>query len=132
MDVVAAYRAMTAKDRRGVLLAEYRCRERCLLLHIWQAPTGRYYYQPPYRLSPEITALETAESARRKRTSDGYRRWRERAGSVDELIEFAAGGPRDVFVGLTLTCDHVREAVPAEQFVLKTAQPGRPLKILVP
>lgn len=133
MDPLDAYRAMTPKARREVLLAEYRCRERCLLLHIWQTPQGRNYYQPPYRLSPTVTDSETVESARAKRTVDGSRRWRERAGSLDELIDFADGlEPKSV--GLTVTCDHVRETVAAEELAdtVAHATPGRPAKVLLP
>lgn len=130
MDPVAAYRAMSVKDRRSVLLAEYRCRERCLLLHIWQTPNGRFYYQPAYRLSPTVAEAETVQSARDKRTTDGYRRWRERAGSLDDLLDFVApGGPP---VGLTLTCDHLREMVRAENLLRDGVRPGEPMTVRLP
>jgi hypothetical protein len=125
------YLQMSAKERGQVLLAEYRCRKRCLLLHIWQAPSGRNFYLPRYRLSPAVTESETAESARRKRTEDGYKIWRGRAGSMEELD--VAGLPPGI-VTLTVTCDHVRENLAAEAIAadITAARPGAPAKILIP
>jgi|GEM_PF-6200139 hypothetical protein len=104
MCAIEQYRNMTAKSRAQVLLAEYRCGKRCLLLHVWQTPHGRHYYQPPYRLSPEVTEAEAVESARRKRTVDGYRKWQARAGSVSALPapqgRLPLGAPYDRPVGI--------------------------------
>lgn len=132
-DPLASYQAMTAKARRQVLLAEYRCRTKgCLLLHVWQSPHGRYWYTPPYDLSPQVTQDETVESARAKRTADGYRKWLPRAGSFDELLDFFDGAPESG--GLTLTCDHVRETVTVGRLAADAggATPGAPAKAFVP
>lgn len=133
MGPLESYRDMAPKIRAQVLLAEYRCGKRCLLLHIWSTPDGRNYYQPPYRLSPEVAEAETVESARLKRTLDGYRKWQDRAGSFDELID-AAEGLTPGTIGLTLTCDHIREIISVESIAtdVAPARPGVPAKILLP
>ena len=133
MSAVDDYQRMKPRDRNQVLLAEYRCPKRCLLLHIWQSPVGRKYYQPPYRLSPEVTENETVDSARRKRTEDGYRKWRGRGGSIDELIEFSEGLAPGM-VGLNLTCDHIRAVLSAEQIAadIVAVHPGEPGKFRFP
>jgi hypothetical protein len=125
-----AYQSMTPDTLKRVLLAEYRCAtKRCLLMHIWQAPHGRYFYLPPYRLSPDVTQTQTAESARLKRTKDGHRLWQAQAGSLDELVEFFAYTPG--VGGLPVNCEHVRDSVPVEQLaaVVAAAKPGRPTRI---
>jgi hypothetical protein len=117
---LGAYLAMTPNARKQVLLAEYRCAiKRCLLMHIWQTPHGRCFYLPPYRLSPDMTETRTVESARLKRTEDGYRLWRARAGSLDELVEFFQWNPGRG--GLPVNCGHVRATVPVEQVVAAVA-----------
>ena len=106
---LASYEALSQrKALRQVLLAEYRCRAKrgCLLLHVWQTPTARFYYQPRYELSPEVTEATSVESARLKHTSDGHTKWLPRAGSFDELIHFQ---------GKDLYCDHYRIVIPGER-----------------
>jgi hypothetical protein len=132
---VEDYQAMTPKALRQVLLAEYRCRTKgCLLLHVWQTPHGRYWYLPPYDLSPEVTEAETVETARRKRTDDGYRKWKARGGSFDDLLESAREAP-NYSHGLTVQCDHhVRGEIPAAELAARVngATPGTPAKVFVP
>ena len=128
--LVDSFEAMTAQQRRSVALVEYQCaaKDHCRLLTIWQGPGGRFWYLPPYTLSEAFAVSETAESARRKRTKDGLKRWTARAGSLDELFDFGEGLPAnatlvnygaapppvgrrlkgDVKVGLSVNCKHLR------------------------
>lgn len=80
-------------------LLTYRCRKhRCLLLDVFNTPVGLAIYWPPFKLSPEHNE-RTADSARIERTSDGQRRWVERA---DLLRSIDARG-----MFLEMNCDHV-------------------------
>jgi hypothetical protein len=120
------YKAMTRKERRQVLLAEYSCRTRgCLLLHVWNTPQGRCYYQPRYALSPEVNKAESVEAARQKRTSDGNHKWMARWGSLDELLEFCGEEPD---LGIDLNCDHVRERITGRRLgaAVDGVTPGSP------
>ncbi|MGI9083988.1 MAG: hypothetical protein ACR2FE_01695 [Aeromicrobium sp.] len=79
-------------------LLVYRCKRRCLLLDIYNTPVGLAFYLPPFKLSPEEN-VQTDEDARIERTSDGVRRWIERADLLDSIRH-------PLF--LKLNCDHVR------------------------
>ncbi len=46
-DVIAHYEAGV----KGSLLAEYRCKRGCLLLHVWQSPNGPEFFAPGGRVS---------------------------------------------------------------------------------
>jgi hypothetical protein len=105
-ELVAQYEAMTAAERRKVALVEYKCANGCRLLTLWQTPSGRHWYTPGYKLTEAVASAETVDMARAKRTKDGMRRWIARAGSLDEVIAFGAGG-QDV-VGLSVNCRHLR------------------------
>jgi hypothetical protein len=78
-------------------LVTYRCPRRCLLLDVFRTPAGPAVYFPPFKLSEEHNQ-RTAEDARIERTSDGVRRWIERA---EMLAIFKSG------LYLELNCDHV-------------------------
>jgi hypothetical protein len=144
---LADYQAMTPKALKQVLVAEYRCREKgCLLLHVWQTPRGRYWYRPPYNLSPQVAESQTVESARRKRTSDGFRNWNPSAGSFDGLLDSLAyeteleDGTTVMYFspqernGLSVTCDHVRDTLTAERLaaIVRGVTPGSPGKAFLP
>ena len=129
--IAEAYDALPADQLKQVLLIEYRCPGRCLLLRVWNSPDGRFWYTPRYRLSPHKAISDTAESARKKRTEDGFRMWRARGGSFDELLDDFSHDPRSG--GLTLTCDHVREDVLTDQLAGDAARgmPGHPTARLI-
>lgn len=78
-------------------LLTYRCPRRCLLLDVFRTPAGPGIYFPPFKLSPEQNE-RTAEDARTERTSDGIRRWIERA----EMLNVFKSG-----LYLEMNCDHV-------------------------
>jgi hypothetical protein len=105
-ELVAQYESMTSAQRQKVALAEYQCGQGCRLLTIWQSPAGRCWYTPAYKLTETVALAETVDMARAKRTKDGLRRWRARAGSLDEIITFGADGSDAV--GLSLNCRHLR------------------------
>lgn len=135
MDPVKAYERMSPGDRRSVAMVEYVCASErsCHLLTIWQSPRGRYWYTPPYRLSSQTALSETAESARRKRTADGLRGWKARAGSLEDLIEFPRGTSK--VVGLSLNCKHLRnEFISSDDLAADAADatPGAPRRIPIP
>lgn len=125
--LLAAYMAADSKTRRNVALLDYRCRRRCQLLLAWQAVGVRLVYLPGYKLSPAL-ADETAKSARKKRTRDGYRRWSGSVVVLDELVDWGAA------VGLPVNCDHVRESVPLSHLLadVETARPGYPTRRVLP
>jgi len=126
--LLAAFDAADSKVRRRVLLAEYRCRQRrCMLLLVWQSPGARLVRLPAYRLSPVRNEAESVASARRKRTTDGERRWRPRVLVLEEL----AGFPE---AGLDLNCDHVRAVVPVPDLLadVERASPGTPTRRVFP
>jgi hypothetical protein len=134
-DPLAAYQAMTAKARKQVLLAEYRCRRKgCLLVHIWSTKGRRYYYLPRYRLTAAVAEAETIESARKKNTEDGYRKWRARAASLDNLFDFIDSDSDDVrdenrrTIGLPVNCEHVRGAITCRRLAadIDGVRPGAP------
>jgi hypothetical protein len=108
-DPVGDFEALSARQRQAVALVEYQCRatDPCRLLTIWQAHGERFWYTPKYKITEAVAIEETAESARAKRTDDGMRRWKARAGSLDELLEFADGFPADK-VGQFVNCKHLR------------------------
>ena len=109
--LAAFWESLDRPAQNQILLAEYRCKQKrkCLLLHAFRLPAGRFFYKPRYELSPERTAAEPSPSARAKRTIDGDRKWRSRAGSLDEIIEFFSHAPQSG--GLGLDCDHIRSVL---------------------
>ncbi len=50
-NIIDRYRQMSGRELRDVLLVEYRCRDRCLLLHVWWSEHGPMYYRPRVPLS---------------------------------------------------------------------------------
>jgi hypothetical protein len=127
--ITALYESMAKASLRSVLLVEYRCPKGCLLLHVWNTPDGRLYYQPRYQLSQSKAETDTVESARMKRTEDGFRVWKSRGGDFDELIDFFEFDPEQG--GLSMNCDHVREAVVLSGQLAahaRAATPGRPTR----
>jgi len=85
-------------------LLTYRCPRRCLLLDVFRTPAGSAVYFPPVKLSPDHNT-ETAEAARIERTTDGERRWVERA----DMLAALGNGPR--LPPLHLNCDHTRSSL---------------------
>jgi hypothetical protein len=125
-EALAKYQAMTKPELRSVLVLEYRCghdRPGCLLLHVWNTPQGRLYYLPRYRLSPKTATTEVAESARRKRTEDGFRVLRSRAGSFDEILADYACEPDS---GLPMNCEHLRNVNVMFERLAADAEQGQP------
>lgn len=123
-DLVAAYER-DADRVRGAAVVEYRCKRRgCLLMHVWQAPAGLTYYQPPYKLSPRRNDAESNAAGRERNTVDGQRHWRARAGKLDDLRGW---GPQ---AGLSLQCDHVRLTLPSTEVLAMAdeATPGKPTR----
>jgi hypothetical protein len=144
---VSDFERLSTKDRRAVTLVAYVCASQrgCALLTVWQAPNGRNWYTPRYVLSEEIAKIETAESARSKRTEDGQKRWRAMGGSLDELIEFTRdaitldergiGRDASTTVGLSVNCRHLRNLfVSAREIAgdLATVMPGSRTRIILP
>ena len=130
-DIIAVYRALTATGRIGeVLLAEYRCRQGCLLARAFQTPGRRLMFVPGYKLSPARNEAQTVPSARAKRTTDGDRRWRPAGYDLDELAAFAAGQARAL---VPVQCDHLSDTLdPADVLaVVAAVQPGRPVRRVV-
>lgn len=142
-DIVTAYVAMRDVGALSAMtLLEYRCATRgCLLLHVWVMLNGeRYWYAPPYRLSPDVNEAETAESARVKRTTDGNRKWRARGGYFDDEMTESYVRLDDEAetlvpipgVGITLQCNHFRGFIPSERLVADIAdRPGKVQEILL-
>jgi len=124
--VARAYEAYDKRELAKVLLVEYHCltSKHCVLLRCWQSPHGVLFYKPRYKLSPERTESSSVESARRRRTSDGYRRWVDSAGVLDDL----RGLPDTT--GFALDCDHVADSRPASKIIADAdkATPGRPTR----
>lgn len=116
-----AFDAAPTKVRNQVLLVDYRCRRHCSLLIAWQAPGHRLVALPPYRLSRERNEQQSVPSARRMRTTDGYRRWRGRVLLFDELFDGLV---------LDLKCDHTDGHVLVDQLGkdLASATPGQPTR----
>lgn len=117
--VLAAYQeARRRHSLRPTLLVEYRCRRRCLLLHCWMSPHGRYIVLPPYRWSPD----------RARTTVDGHRFRAARAIHLDDAIE-VSGLPL-----LPLDCNHVSQYVEPETVLAEamSTRPGRPRVVRIP
>jgi hypothetical protein len=126
--LLAAYEAAPPMARRGAMLAEYRCRQRCQLLVVWQAPGPvRLARLRQYKLSPERNAVETVPAARVNRTSDGVRRWNGRVLILDELA--GATG-----IALDLNCDHHRGHILVEALLadVEAVKPGSPIRRVFP
>jgi hypothetical protein len=113
---------------RNVLLLDYRCPKGCLLLHVWDTPNARLYYPPRYQLSRATADAETVESARRKRTEDGERKWPAHGGSLDYLLEFFADEPDSG--GLPLNCHHLRRTAYCTELAadMRQARRGSPTR----
>jgi hypothetical protein len=123
---LAAYDALPAPLLKKLLVLEYRCAHRkpgCLLLHVWNTPRGRLYYLSRYRLSPTKATTETAETARQKRTEDGLRTFRARAGSFDDLLDDYAAEPD---AGLSMNCAHLRNVFIGFDRLAADASAGQP------
>ncbi len=121
-----SYKSLSRKARREVLLAEYVCRTKdCLLLHVWNTTEGLCYYRPRFRLSPEATEAGSVESARQSRTSDGYRKWLPRWGSLNDLLAFCDDDP---YLGADVNCDHFRGIITGRRlaFDIEGVTPGNP------
>lgn len=114
------------------LLLDYRCPKSCLLLHVWQSPSGRMFYIPGYQLSRTKADTETAAAAREYRAVDGDRKWPARGGNLDELLDFFERGKMPG--GLQVTCRHVRQVLAAAEIVklLDGSSPGRPTRCTTP
>jgi len=126
--LVATYAASSRRDRRASLLAEYRCRRRCELLVVWQAPGPvRLALLPGYKLSAERNEAESVPSARARRTSDGDRHWNRRVLILDEL-DGCQG------VAIDLNCDHYRTHISVDSLLsdLQGVRPGKPLQRVMP
>lgn len=118
----SAYRKATPKQRRSVLLVEYRCKVRgCVLLTCWRSPMGRLVHLPGYKLSPERNA-ETV------RYGQADRHWDESLVNLDALPVFADSGRYSS--GLPLTCDHYSHSVRTVDLLddAARAQPGNPTR----
>ena len=102
-------------------LLTYRCHRRCLLLDVFRTPAGPAVYFPPFKLSPEQNE-RSAPDARTERTSDGVRRWVERA----ELLSVFRSG-----LYLELNCDHVSRHVLTGDAITDamTTRPGTTIAI---
>ena len=86
------------------------------------------------------------ESARQKSTSDGYRKWIDKAGSLDQLLAFCANesetdSEERVVTsysdegGLTVNCDHnIRTTITATELAasIQNVTPGAPFKGFLP
>lgn len=123
-----SYKSLSRKARREVLLAEYVCRTKdCLLLHVWNTTEGLCYYQPRFRLSSEATESGSVESARQSRTSDGYRKWLPRWGSLNDLLAFCGDDPG---LGADVNCDHFRGLITGRRLAydVEGVTPGNPAK----
>jgi hypothetical protein len=131
-DVIrAAYEAMPREWLKKILLVEYRCPNKrgCLLLRAWRSDDDRLlYYVCDYTLSPSRNAERTVESARKRNTLDGDRRWKPRAGDLSDLAEWGAS------IGLDLQCDHLDPVVVNGSDVLADAARatrGRPTRKVI-
>lgn len=122
-EALADYESMPESALRKVLLLEYRCPRGCPVLHVWNTPTGRLYRLARYRLSPNKASNETAKAAREKRTEDGFRIFRARAGSFDELLDDYACEPD---AGLSMNCGHLRNVLVKFDRLAADAARGRP------
>ncbi len=125
--VVALYEATPKPTLHQVLTLEYRCPAGCLLLHAWRTPDGMLWYRPRHTLSHETAAADLVDSARRKRTSDGERKWLATGGSLDELLDFFDFDPTGG--GLSLNCHHLRNVtVLCAQLADEIGTPGQPTR----
>lgn len=119
VQALAYYQALKkARRLKDVLMAEYRCSDGCLLLHLFQTPAGTAFYAPRYRLSPGVNAESSNESGRAANTEDGERKWKAHA----NLVSAAANFP--------LNCDHVLNHVIDMPALSNT--PGNPVRKQIP
>jgi hypothetical protein len=121
-----SYSTLSRRARQQVLVAEYVCGAKdCLLLHVWNTTEGLCYYQPRFRLSSQATKSGSVESARRTRTSDGYRKWLPRWGSLNDLLSFCGDDPG---LGADVNCDHFRGLITGRRlaFDIDGVSPGHP------
>ena len=101
---------------RQVLLSEYRCQSGCLLLQLFQTPTGVAFFIPRYKLSRNVNAASSSESGRRVNTEDGENHWKEQIWQLSPAKN------------LSLNCDHIK------QYILEQPEigsPGSPLRRVV-
>jgi len=86
-NIVSRYESAGRSRIKRAALVEYLCRDArgCLLLHCWQAPDGRFLYQPPFHFSPERNLAESTAIARTTRTLDGDRHWPSHGWNLDDL-----------------------------------------------
>jgi len=110
---------------KGSMLAEYRCREKnCLLLHVWQTPSGPEFFAPAARVSGRFTNAGQFDWPTFNRI--GPNKTGDKAGSLDD--------PLIARQWLWLLCDHFKEAVWTRDIRqdFEGRKPGNPVKVLLP
>ncbi|MGA9492892.1 MAG: hypothetical protein WBV80_21940 [Mycobacterium sp.] len=120
-DAMAHYEAGV----NGAMLAEYRCREKnCLLLRVWQTPTGPEFFAPSARVSGYYATAGQFDFPSFNR--DGPKKTGDKAGNIDD--------PLISRQWLWLLCDHFKEAVWThhirQDFNGRT--PGNPATVVLP
>lgn len=89
---------------------------------------------PPYVLSPDVTAVATVEAARLGHTSDGYKKWKARAGCLDALLDDYAAAEFLDTTGRDIACAHIRGMITCRRLAADAdgVTPGAPAKIFAP
>ncbi|MDI9629574.1 MAG: hypothetical protein QM286_13720 [Acidobacteriota bacterium] len=123
--LIDVYKAMSDRQRKRLLLVEYRCAaKQCLLLRAWNSPLGPATYQPPYILTPERNLALSSASGRGANTTDGNNHWRERGGLWSYTDDWGNS------LGILLACRHVYVSVLASDIHrdILAGAPGSPVR----
>lgn len=120
-DAMRNYRAGVKRS----MLAVYRCRAKgCLLLAVWESPSGLEFFAPAARVSSKFTTAGQLDWPTFNRT--GSERTGDRAGRLDDPVVAEQW--------LWLICDHMKEAVWTSEIRRDFAGrwPGEPVHIVLP
>lgn len=113
---------------KRVELAEYRCRKGCLLLLMWQAPTGREFYAHTKHAAAFHTLTRGYIDVRgQERNEAGIPRF----GIPDIWAGRLEDHPVDGWI--PLICDHYQGAVQVAEVrsTVDSTKPGQPARVLI-
>ncbi len=125
----SAYEANPERAREAAVV-KYLCKQHFnrVLLIVWRAPGGFYYYSIDYTLPPAKNLAESTPSARARRTLDGNNHWPASAGILDEFRGVDQ-------MGIPLNCTHPMNPTNVSTTALlmdaDRATPGKPFRHLV-
>ncbi|SFV21325.1 hypothetical protein [Micrococcus terreus] len=112
----AVFAALRSNDRtrKRARTLTYRCpnTRRCALAEVYSSPVGVLIHHPHFKMSPKLNAATSSEEGRRANTLDGDRHWKARTYFLEAALN------------LTLSCDHIHDALIDREQVTRDIKAG--------